>query len=505
MKLAVLKDKILSILKVRESIAGLEISDSVLRFASFDGKNWQLCGLRLPPGLIENGEIKDYAGFIEALRALRQQIFASRDRGRKINAAVSLSSVNVYSQVFSLPMIEGENLEKAIQLNVQMVSPAESSETYAGWQMVGQDQKSLRLEILSAFISRSIVDKTKKALKEAGFMIHSIESRAMSLTRLLREAAVGFDREQSYIVLSLDSSGLEFLIIRKANLYFQYFNSWRDIQGEERQISREAFEAVLVKNFHQVLSFYNSHWPEPLGGVFLSASNLQEEIGRIASKNFQLKILGLQLNISQLVNPDWFVALGSGLRNFTPHRKDQDISLLGISAQEEFRRHQLIQFVAFWRVLVPVSLSILLITFLIAHIFLARINQSLVKQSLIAMSSEQAGEIANLKKQAEEFNYLITLISKAEQSSPDKFAIADRLAGIMRQNGLTLREFYFQGGGAPVLLRGWAPSEAQILKFKKTLDADSEFQSVNLPFSEIKPSDQGLSFSISLTIAPKTP
>jgi hypothetical protein len=502
MTLVVFKDKILSLLKVRESIAGLEISDSVLRFASFDGKNWQLYGLRLPPGLVENGEIKDYAGFIEALKALRQQIFASRDRGCKINVAVSLSSVNVYSQVFSLPMIEGENLEKAIQLNVRMVSPAESSETYAGWQLVGQDQKSLRLEILSAFISRAIVDKIKKALKETGFIIHSIESRAMSLTRLLRETAAGFDKEQSYIVFSLDSSGIELLIIRKANLYFQYFNSWRDIQGENRQISRAEFEAVLGRSFQQVLNFYSSHWPEPLGGVFLSASSLQEELRQIVSKNFQLKILGLQLNLNQPVNPDWFVVLGSGLRGFTPPRKDQDISLLGISAQEEFRLHQLIRFFAFWRVLVPVSLAILLITFIIAHFFLIKINQLLIKQSLIAMSKEQAGEVANLEKQAERFNSLITLISKAERLSPDKFVIVEGLVEMMRENNLIFREFYFQGEGAPILLRGWAQSEAQILKFKKALDADSKFQSVNLPFSEIKPGEQGLSFSVSLTIAP---
>lgn len=505
MAFGTLVGKILSALKVRSTIAGLEISDAVLRFASFNGKEWQLAGLRLPPGIIEGGHVKDPAQFIEALRALRRQIIGSTRDRRKISVAVSLSSVNIYSQVFSLPMIEGENLEKAIQLNIQMVSPAQSSETYAGWQFVGRDQKTLRLEILSAFIHRSIVDALRKPLHEAGFLVHSIESRALSLTRLLREATAGFDREQSYLALSIDSSGLEFLVIRKGNLYFQYFNSWRDIQGEERQISQSVFEAVIVKNLQQVLNFYNTHWTEPIAGIFLSASGLRDSTAEIIAQNFPLRILDFQLTVPQRISLDWFVALGSGFRNFLSRREDRDISLLGISAQEEFRRHQLSGFFAFWRTLVPVSLSLLLSAFIASDVFLRQTEESLKTKSLVTMSSEQTQEVAELQKQAKEFNRLTTLIAKAELAGRDIATFLNKVGAGMRTNGVTLRQFSFQGWEAPVLLSGLADSEEQILKFKKTLDENAELQSVTLPFSEIKPSGQGLSFSMSFVIAsPKT-
>ncbi|MEK7212680.1 MAG: hypothetical protein AAB686_03305, partial [Patescibacteria group bacterium] len=159
MNLPNLSHKLSSLLRISPLVGGLEISDSVLRFTRFDGERWQVAALRLPPGLIEEGNIRNHGQVVEALRALRAQILGSSRSPKKINVVLSLSSVSIYSQVFSLPVIEGENLEKAIQLNVQMVSPAESAQTYSGWQRVGEDQQTVRLEILSAFIKKAVVDE----------------------------------------------------------------------------------------------------------------------------------------------------------------------------------------------------------------------------------------------------------------------------------------------------------------------------------------------------------
>ena len=504
MKISLLVTALLNVLKVRSTIGGIEISDSVLRFALFNGKDWKLAGLRLPPGIIVGGEVKDRAQFVAALSALRREIFGSKDfRRRKIDVVVSLSSVNIYCQVFSLPMVEGENLEKAVHLNIQMVSPAESSETYAGWQLVGKDQKTLRLEILSAFIDRKIVDVITRALGEAGFVIHSIESRALSLTRLLREASEGFDPEKPYLVLALDSSGLELLVIRKGNLHFQYFNSWRDIQGEDRTISRELFRAAIVRNVNQVLNFYKSHWAEPVSAMFVSAGSLKEEIAEIVRSNFPLKILEVRLRIKQAVSPDWFVALGSGLRSLVSHRKDEDISLLGLSAQEEFRRHQLLQFFEFWRLAIPLALSFLFAAFLASEIFLSRMSTSLASRVEFAASSGQAKEIASLQTRVQEFNRLTTLIRVAEQTTSDKILLLARVGDLLTPHGTTLQQLYFQGETAPILLKGWAESREQIFTFKKTLDEHPEFQGVSLPFAEIKPGAHGLSFSVNFTIVPE--
>src|SRR3990167_2864256 len=256
MKFKGILEKATKLLRIRSDVGGLEISDSALRYARFDGGKWTTASLRLPPGILEGGALKDKPQFEAALRELKTQIQGTARSRRRVGVVVSLSSVNIYSQVFSLPVIEGENLEKAIQLNIQMVSPINVAEAYSGWQTIGKDQKSLRLEILSAFIDRATVDEISQALVEAGFLAVALEPRALALSRVFKEAESGFDAAKSYIVMNLDNSGLDFLVIRSGQFYFEYFNPWRDIMDEKGEIPTAAFQAAGVRRFPQGLYFF---------------------------------------------------------------------------------------------------------------------------------------------------------------------------------------------------------------------------------------------------------
>lgn len=496
--------KIFSLLRIRPLSGGLEISDNSLRFAYFDGSSWKFAGLRLPPGVIREGDIKDEEKFMGALMELRNQILGEDDKNRFIEAVVSLSSVNVYSQVFSLPIIEGENLEKAVQLNIQMVSPGKSSETYSGWQLVGKDQKSLRLEIMSAFINRAIVDKVNQSLKKARFLVHSIESKAIALVRFMKEVVSGFDKEKPYIVITLDNKGIEFLVIRNAQLYFQYSTLWSEIQGSERQISITNFETVVVRNLHQVLNYYNSHWPEPLTEIFILTDNLKDQLIKVVAENFSLKVNLTELSGGRSVASEWFVSMGSGLRSIVPRSKDAEISLLGISAQDEYRQNQLVEFINFWRILIPIALGVLLLVFIGSDVFLTGIKKNLESKMVSGADASQIKEMNELKQTVQDFNRSINLISKAEQSAGSQTVLLNKVNGLLRSNDLILSRLARQGEGSPINVSGWAKSEDQILNFKKALDNDPSFKSVNLPLSDIKPGSQGLFFSVSFLMASST-
>ena len=493
-------EKILSLLRVRQSIGGLEISDSVLRFARFNGKDWELASVRLPPGVVVGGEVKERNTLLEALRALKQQINVLGKSRHPIGVVVSLSSINIYSQVFSLPMIEGENLEKAIQLNIQMVSPVEAAETYSGWQLVGDDQKSLPLEILSSFINRAIVDQILGLLKEACFFVYSIESRALSLTRVARDLSASFSPQDPYILLSVDSSGIEIIIIKRSQLYFQYFNSWRELQGEERQITPANFEAVILRSLHQVVNFYSSHWAEPIAAIFVAASAFKDEIIRIIGSNFTYPARELVLKPEVVISPEWFVALGSGLRARIPQREDKDISLLGVTAQEEFWRHQLIHFLYFWRLLLPVGLSILLLAFLGADFFLLNTKKNLERQSQIAVSPEQTKEMDLLQDEVTRFNRSVIILGKIQGTSAPRSYFFAKLGAMLKANRITLERVSYQGVGTSVTLAGYAASEEDIIAFKKAIDDDPQFEAVSLPLTDVKISSQGRSFSMTFSV-----
>ncbi|MBI4094181.1 MAG: hypothetical protein HY436_00020, partial [Candidatus Liptonbacteria bacterium] len=151
---------LLQFLRARAPIGGLEVSDAGLRFAHFANKRLYLFAERLAPGTLERGAVRDRDRLLEALVALRRRILGRRARRRApLNVVVSLSSVPIYSQVFSIPRVKGENMQKAIELNLRMASPADPSENYAGRQVVFEDRNALRVDILAAFVNRATADQ----------------------------------------------------------------------------------------------------------------------------------------------------------------------------------------------------------------------------------------------------------------------------------------------------------------------------------------------------------
>ncbi len=485
--------RLLSLLRVRPLVGGMEISDLVIRFAYFDDASWHLTGVRLSPGVMEMGKIRDYDQFVAALKTLKSKAFPNETKA-KITTIVSLSSVNIYSQVFSLPIIEGENLEKAIQLNIQMVSPIDIAQAYSGWQTVGKDQGSVRLEILSAFIDRPTVDETNRALLEAGFLMIAIEPRALALSRVLKEIGAGFDPARSYIMMDIDNSGLDFLIVRRGHLYFEYFNPWRDIVDEKGQIPLPAFEAAVIRSLHQVLNFYGQHWPEPISEIVLAATALYEETEKVIKDNFSFPVRALTLTTGTQVSTEWAVALGCGLRGQKPRGKDREMSLLGIGAEEEFHREQILDFARFWRVLLPTALGILLLGFFFSDLFLVRTKGSLESQSLFALGGDQTKEIQALASGATEFNATVALVKAAQSSSIIESDMWDKVYALMAANGVTVSRFTFSSLGLPITMSGSARISDNVTNFKKALEADRKFQDVTLPLSQVKVAPDGVTF-----------
>jgi hypothetical protein len=495
-------EKILALFRVRQVIGGIEVSDLILRLAYFDGNAWRLGSVRLEPGVVEGGKIKNYEKFVLALKSLKSQVFGAREVKKSVNAIVSLSSVNIYSQVFSLPIIEGENLNKAIELNIQMVSPMDTAQAYSGWQMVGEDKGALRLEVLSAFIDKGVIDDTSRALLDAGFLVVAVESRALALARLVREEAEGLDPGKSYVLFNLDNSGLDFLIIRRGQLYFEYFNPWRDLADDKGQISPASFEAAIVRNLHQVMNFYGQHWPDPLEGIIFSATALKDEAAKVVRDNFSLEIKELKLRVGENIGVEWFIALGCGLRGLKPRGKDKEISLLGIGAEEEFHRERLMSFVEFWKLLLPIAFIFLLAVFSLADLFLVRIRQSLETQLSFNVAAEQTAEGKTLESSARDFNRSVVLIREVQKSAFPKGLFLQEINGLAAANGVALSRFALPApnSGQPINLSGRAASEDKIISFKNALAADPEFEDVNLPLANIRTGAEGLVFSLTFDL-----
>jgi hypothetical protein len=491
--------KLLSFLRIRAVAAGLEVSDQVLRFVYSDGGKWKAEAVRLAPGVLEKGVIKDAAAFAAALQGLREKAPSlARKKGKKMNVIVSLSSVNMYSQVFTLPLMEGEDLDKAINLNVQMVSPVDISHVYYDWQLLGRDDASLRSEIAAAFVDKGIVDEMVQALYAAGFVTVGVESRALALVRILREKGTGLDLSKSYLLLDIDNSGIDFLIVRKGMLYFEYANQWTDLADEKGQISVAKFEEMLVASLRQVMNFYTQHWPEPLAGIIFSAVAFREEAERAIKESASLPVIPLTLSLDQPVSLEWSVAFGCALRGINTDPKDKEINLSGEEALDTFHEEQLLNFMSLWRALVPAVLGLLIIVLFLADSFLNTIRSGIESQAAFTHQGGESSEIAALEASSTAFNQSVTLVSGAEAQINRNYLMLSDIDGIAAANGVNLTHISFQAANTPILVAGTAQTTGQITSFKAAVQGDYHFGTVTLPLLSIQQDGQG-GYSFSMT------
>lgn len=495
--------KLLVLLRAQTVVGGLEISDTALRFAVFRGREWQFVSLRLPPGVVKGGKVASQADLTAHLVKLKSQIPGRDSPSRIVSVVVVLGSLNVYTQVVSLPILEERELNEAVKLNLQMVAPSATTDAYSGWQIVGEDKNDKKLDILSAFLDRSVAEDFSKVLRAAGFLPVALESRAMALARLVRERGIGIDKSQSYIVLVLDNDALDFLVLRRGELYFEYPNYWRDLKGEGKLISLLDFRTAIAGNLRRVLNFYSQHWSDQLMGVIVVASGLNEEVRRIIGGDFSLAVKKLELRLEKPVEVDWLTVLGSGLRGTMKRNEDKEISLLGTTAHDEFRGEQIMSFMRFWRVLMPVGLGLMLTLLFGANFMLAQRSQSLKGQNLIS-DQEKLKEVEKLQEEARLFNRMVELVAETRRSEKFKSAVLVKMDKLLTDYGISLARFNFRDFNAPVTLYGQTKVRDQIRDFEKALKSDPQIKDVNLPLTEIKDTAQGFSFSISFVVTSPT-
>lgn len=493
-------EKVALLLRAGVAVGGLEVSDLSLKFARLSGKEWQLVNIKIPPGVIKEGKIENKKAFLEVLGQLRKQLPFKVSGRKRVSVVVSLASVNVYTQVISLPEMDEAKLGEAVRLNAQMASPVDEKEVHSDWQVVGKDEGARKVDILSAFVGKKIVDEAGEAFKEAGFLGVAFESRAMSLARVIREQAVGVDGSKDYVVVVLDNEALNFLVLRKGQLYFEYLNFWRDLQGGDKVISISDFRNAIVGNLRRVVNFYGQHWTGQVDGVMVLASGLLDEVKKVIRDNFPIPVKDLSLRLDKPISSDWFAVLGAGMRGIKRGKNDRDISLLGETAREEFRYEQFISFMRFWRVMIPAALFVLVAIFGGANVILAeRLNE--LKTRTPSLNSDQVSQVEGLQSEALEFNRLIGLVKKARNVDKLKTEALVKLQTLLGDQQARISRFSFRDFDSKVTLYGEAPTRESILNLEKAMREDPLISQVELSLTEIKQTVQGFSFPISFSMA----
>jgi hypothetical protein len=497
MKLVDLTLKLKDIFMSRPTIGGLEISHSGLRFILIQSSSSLFqAALRLPPGIIEQGRVKDIKNLIAALKDLHGQIAPV---GKIVNTIAVIPSQLIYTQSFLIPAGAAEHLAEAIDLNLQTISPSRIDETYYDWQEIKENPEAGHLDLLGAFANAGAINEYLSALIEAGFNPVSIEFPGLALARLIKQRWQDLEKDENYLVVFINTEGVLTVILKNGNLSFHHFSPWKQV-FDEASAGTAQFQEVkelLIQEFQRVLNYYLGRSGKGIKKAILVSPYFNYEIVEIAEKNFSLEMKNLAADQIPGLTPGSFIALGAALRGLIKRSSDTEISLTATNAQNEYYQGRTLTFASIWRNIIIGSLIFLMIMFTSVDIIISKQQQQLKTRALTELSAQDATEIKGLKDKAQQFNNLLGLVAKAGTQEVAWSPFLNKLITVAGA-GITLDRISADRQSLAVSVTGRAINELSAIGFKNRLIKEKNITNVSLPLSNISTGKDG-SVSFSLT------
>ncbi len=484
------------------TVAGLQVTNSDLRFLELklDQKGnlfvVRTASLRLPPGIVEGGKVKDRANFIAALKTLHSQI--TINIRNNINIILTIPTGDVYAQAFNMPSVSKVGMQEAVELNLQIISPTPIEKSYYSWKVVGEKGEGGQTELLGVFVPKEVVDDFSACLEEAGFGVAAIEFSSLSMARLLTFYKI-INQESSYLLVKITGEGLIFMILRNGNLYFDYFHSWDKFSGEGKGVSLNAINDIIYAESQRVLNFYASHWGGQIKNIILISPALLKEISEFLKATYPtMEIYALSSDTENLHG-----VKGAALRGLVSSPLDPEINLMNPLGMNSYYKDQIIVFTRFWRNITITVLAFLVLAFGLTDVFLR--HQSDALKTIVLPTEEVAAttELKTLEDKARLFNSLVASIEKYTSGHYSLIPFFNDINAVIDSN-IMISRIYIQESDGVGSIEGIAKDQNSVIDFKNRFAAIPNIQDVNLPLSNINPQPNGqVYFSMTFRVIKK--
>lgn len=471
-------------------VGGLEISDLAIRFLSLEDMKIKQSAVSLAPGVISRGQIINRAELLSALRDLHLQISGKK---KIIPVVLVLPPANVYAESFTMPFVPEKEIPRTAELNLKMIAPSDIKLLYHSYEIIGQTRQG-QYEALAAFANSQVVDSYVKVLEDAGFGVLRVEFPALAVSRLIKEYGIGLVPERPYLTIYLGGEGLDLMIIKNGNIYFNYFHSWMSIQDEigGRKLSAKDIEEFLSRQIKQIVNYHSSRSGKPFNHTLVIQSPISQEIMKIIRENFSLEVQLLTIGKYTQVSPLWYGVLGAVLKNGA-------INLAPPNLKNFYDTDAVLNFIKYWRNAIAGVLGFALLVFLITASYLARKSVFIAEKSFDE-SLASIEEIKALEESAQKFNRAVDLVAKAQELSTDWSPLLEKIASLAGQR-VTIEKFSV-GQDLSALLNGRAVSDSAVIAFKNAVEKEPNFKDVVLPLSNITVNkDETVSFTLQFKVA----
>ncbi|MEN9341904.1 MAG: hypothetical protein RIQ54_160 [Candidatus Parcubacteria bacterium] len=489
--------KILRILGLDDAVAGLDISDTSVRYAYSKGVKWQTQAVSFPQGVLEKGVIKNQEAYRQVLVKLHKQITQTNST-KRIPVAVSLSSYRPYSQIIKIPLLAEQEMRAALALNMQVIVP-KNEDVYTSTEIISRNEQDASIEALGAFARQEIIDQQNAELLATGFLPVAMEWKAISVARFIRSTRQGYSRETAIIVV-IDEDGVNAIIVRKGNVYFDYAVSWNDVIEPGTSLTKNVLMSTIEDVVVRIFNYHRQRYMEPVTTIIVSAGGVQQQAEEAIARITKIPVLSLDVATQQKTPAGWVVALGSGLRGAQPGSEHQ-INIIGAQVATEARMVRLINFLKLWQIIVPVSFAIMLAIALGQDIYVInKKNQSTIRSAEIIRDQTIFDRIKIYAQEASTFNALAQQVratgAQINKKSPLLAFITEQAA--VRE--VVIESYAYPANSQVVTIQASAKNQDQLTQFQKDITQSSFGVEATIPLTSIKATSQGVSCTISVSI-----
>jgi len=208
--------------KLESQSFGLDISDLSLKIIKLEktGEGLKLSSFgetKVPPGVIEGGEVKNIENLAEIIKKSLKEV-----KGKRIKTKYVISSLpeeKSFLDILQIPIMKEEEIEKAVKFEAENHIPLKLDEVYFDFEKIQPISKQEKYqEILIAATPRDIVDPYFKALEQAGLRPLALEIESLAIVRALikKDALI----TGPFLIIDLGETRTSFIIFSGKSLRF---------------------------------------------------------------------------------------------------------------------------------------------------------------------------------------------------------------------------------------------------------------------------------------------
>ena len=457
---------ILNFLIKEKHVAGVEISDQMIRVAYFRPKKifggkkgiveheLVLIEEGLAANIVKEGVVRD----TESLSKTLKDVWTGAKLGAYY-AIVAIPENKIYSHIFPFPKtVSKTELEEAIRLAISFQFPMKKSDMYVGYENAGDSH--LINEVLISAIPKTIANDYILALNHAGIRVLALESHLASIARAIK---LKLGLAALFIKKSLD--GATIFIVKDGSLRFSRTLPATFIKGDN----------LLEKETQNIKTSFESEKKITLEELPLAEAKIRDEY----LKYTEIKESDLALQSK------WLIAIGAAIRGEIPKGQDNRISLLPIGTAEAYAYQKTTAFIALIRnITIGVSIFFLF-TFLAAYLFIFSLSQTANgMNSNIPISPVSPDTLAN-EALVQRTNLMVQAGNIILSTTPDWSILLDDINAHVI-DGIIITNFSVTSINDPISITGTAKDRNTLNEFKKSLQASTYLTAVELPINNLE-------------------